>query len=225
MTKVTDLEANLEQYNIVQAAINSRAAEQRALLQETIEKNKVEADRQFAEIMNAIKTLQPPATTPLATLPPPLHTQPLQSYPTMSPTFALTQPLLSVSSTEGMFQNFSDVSLVNTGKHAGALGTISLCLRRWRHNYVRLQEEVIEGIFIKGLKQELHTAVQTQKPTGLSQAMELALIIDETRDKRDKGLCYRCDGKFGPIHRCPEKALQVLLVDDDEEEEKEGEYD
>nr|GFB27084.1 ankyrin repeat-containing protein [Tanacetum cinerariifolium] len=40
------------------------AAKQRALLQATIEKNKVEADRQFAEIMNALKALQPPITLP-----------------------------------------------------------------------------------------------------------------------------------------------------------------
>ncbi|GJV11497.1 hypothetical protein Tco_1353038 [Tanacetum coccineum] len=103
--------------------------------------------------------------------------------------------------------------------------------------------------------------VRTQKPTGLSQAMELALIIDETSkgvtpkaanrtggdssrppavvaggasfkrmtnseftDKKAKGLCYRCDGKFLPGHRCPEKALQFLLMDDDEEEEIEGGY-
>ena len=124
----------------------------------------------------------------------------------------------------------------------------------------RLQEEVLEGIFIKGLKQELRTAVRTQTPTGLSQAMELALIIDETgkgvtskaanrtggdssrppamaagggsfkrmtdsefADKRAKGLCYRCDEPFGPGHRCREKTLHVLLVDN-EEEEKEGGY-
>ncbi|GKC90585.1 hypothetical protein Tco_1151234 [Tanacetum coccineum] len=62
MTKVTDLEANLEQFKIEQAAINSEAAKQQALLQATIKKNKVEADRQFAEIMNALKALQPPTT-------------------------------------------------------------------------------------------------------------------------------------------------------------------
>ncbi|GJR62776.1 hypothetical protein Tco_1504938 [Tanacetum coccineum] len=67
MTKVTDLEANLE-FKIEQAAINSEAAKQLALLQATIEKNKVEADRQFAEIMNALKALQPPTTLP-ATIP------------------------------------------------------------------------------------------------------------------------------------------------------------
>ncbi|GJX79952.1 hypothetical protein Tco_0328101 [Tanacetum coccineum] len=64
MTKVTDLEANLEQFKIVQAAINSEAAKQRALLQATIEKNKVEGDRQFVEIMNALKSLQPPPPFP-----------------------------------------------------------------------------------------------------------------------------------------------------------------
>nr|GEU41170.1 hypothetical protein [Tanacetum cinerariifolium] len=44
-----------------------------------------------------------------------------------------------------------------------------------------LQEEVLEGIFIKGLKQELRTAVRTQQPTGLGRTMELALVIDESR--------------------------------------------
>ncbi|GJS66709.1 hypothetical protein Tco_0681273 [Tanacetum coccineum] len=64
----TDLVGILEQFKIDQAAINSYAAEQRALLQETIEKNKVEADRQFAEIMNALKARQSPTTLP-ATIP------------------------------------------------------------------------------------------------------------------------------------------------------------
>ncbi|GJW09788.1 hypothetical protein Tco_1575615 [Tanacetum coccineum] len=58
------LVANMEQFKIEQAAINSEATKQRALLQATIKKNKVEADRQFAEIMNALKALQPPTTLP-----------------------------------------------------------------------------------------------------------------------------------------------------------------
>ncbi|GKE16755.1 hypothetical protein Tco_1424332 [Tanacetum coccineum] len=76
MTKVTDVEANLEQFKIDQAAINSKTAEQLALLQETMEKNKVEADRQFAELMNAIKTQQPSTTTPPVTLPSPTRLMP-----------------------------------------------------------------------------------------------------------------------------------------------------
>nr|GEY25881.1 putative mitochondrial protein [Tanacetum cinerariifolium] len=44
-----------------------------------------------------------------------------------------------------------------------------------------LQEEVLEGIFIKGLKQELRTTFQTQQPAGLGRTMELALVIDKSR--------------------------------------------
>ncbi|GJR44652.1 hypothetical protein Tco_1312755 [Tanacetum coccineum] len=62
--RIDQLEANLERFKIDQAAINSEAAKQWAFLQATIEKNKVEADRQFAEIMNALKALQPPTTIP-----------------------------------------------------------------------------------------------------------------------------------------------------------------
>nr|GEV13401.1 purine permease [Tanacetum cinerariifolium] len=62
--EVTNLEENLEWFKIDQAVINSKAAKQHALLQETIERNKVEADQQFAEIMNGIKALQPPTTLP-----------------------------------------------------------------------------------------------------------------------------------------------------------------
>ncbi|CAI9276759.1 unnamed protein product [Lactuca saligna] len=45
----------------------------------------------------------------------------------------------------------------------------------------------------------------------------------EFTDKKAKGLCFRCNRKLGPGHRCPEKTLQVLLVDDEEGEEEEDE--
>nr|GEV55712.1 ribonuclease H-like domain-containing protein [Tanacetum cinerariifolium] len=64
MIKVTDLETNMKHFKIEQAAINSDAAKQWALLQATIEKNSVEADRQFAKFINALKALQPPITLP-----------------------------------------------------------------------------------------------------------------------------------------------------------------
>ncbi|GJW07072.1 retrovirus-related pol polyprotein from transposon TNT 1-94 [Tanacetum coccineum] len=78
------------------------------------------------------------------------------------------------------------------------------------------------------------TIVRTQQPNGVTEAIQLTLLIDETRapfkrmrdskfvDKKTKGICYHCDGKFGLGHQCPEKALQILLPDDEEEEEKEG---
>nr|GEY20226.1 hypothetical protein [Tanacetum cinerariifolium] len=43
----------------------------------------------------------------------------------------------------------------------------------------------------------------------------------EMADKRAKGLCYQCDEKYGPGHRCLERALQVLWVGEDEDEEDE----
>ena len=40
--------------------------------------------------------------------------------------------------------------------------------------------------------------------------------------KREKGLCYRCDEKWAPGHRCWKRELNVLLTMDDEESEPEG---
>ncbi|GKD07728.1 hypothetical protein Tco_1187413, partial [Tanacetum coccineum] len=64
--KIDQLEANLEQFKIDQAAINLEVVKQRDLLRATIEKNKVEADRQFTKTMNALKSLQPHTTLPAA---------------------------------------------------------------------------------------------------------------------------------------------------------------
>nr|GEZ59783.1 hypothetical protein [Tanacetum cinerariifolium] len=46
------------------AVINSQVVKERALLRAMIEKNKVEADQKFTEIMTALKALQPPTTLP-----------------------------------------------------------------------------------------------------------------------------------------------------------------
>nr|GEX96232.1 hypothetical protein [Tanacetum cinerariifolium] len=119
-------------------------------------------------------------------------------------------------------------------------------------------------------------SMRVLQPKGLSQTIELALMIDETRsgssretgkgsgkptparnsvvapklsgttatggirpgggttkqpfrrmteseyaDKKAKGLCFRCDGKFGPGHRCPDKTLQVLMISEDDAETEE----
>nr|GEX43888.1 hypothetical protein [Tanacetum cinerariifolium] len=245
---VTDVEANLERYKIDQAAINSEAAAQRALLQETIEKNKVDADRQFAELMNAIKTQQLSTTTPPVTLPPPTRpmltpiysnfsgfTQPLMYQQPQHPTqtFAYASfsglhfdsqgfplPMGSIGfgpfttgeqgsnynrgppmSKEGAFPSSGELSLGNsegvssvntrmtppplrffdiqtTGERLRVammrLEGPTLSWFHWSDNrntmaaqLPGLQEEVLEGIFIKGLKQELRAVVRTQQPAGL----------------------------------------------------------
>nr|KYP49650.1 hypothetical protein KK1_028622 [Cajanus cajan] len=37
----------------------------------------------------------------------------------------------------------------------------------------------------------------------------------EMQVRRDKGLCYTCDEKFTPQHRCPNRHFMILQVDDD----------
>ena len=41
----------------------------------------------------------------------------------------------------------------------------------------------------------------------------------EMQEKREKRLCFRCDERFSPGHRCKQKTLQVLWVTNDEEED------
>ncbi|XP_022881659.1 uncharacterized protein LOC111398794 [Olea europaea var. sylvestris] len=43
----------------------------------------------------------------------------------------------------------------------------------------------------------------------------------EIQTKKEKGLCFRCDEKFQPGHKCRNKEFQVLLVDEEEERELE----
>ena len=49
------------------------------------------------------------------------------------------------------------------------------------------------------------------------------LSNEEFQERAEKGLCYCCDGKFGPGHICPNKQFQVLILGEgqDEEDEKE----
>nr|GEW96376.1 hypothetical protein [Tanacetum cinerariifolium]GEW96497.1 hypothetical protein [Tanacetum cinerariifolium] len=74
MTKITDVEANLEQFK-------EETSNRIDRLQESIDKNKADADKQFAEMMQALKALQPSTTLPAATIPIP----PLLTYPTTMP--------------------------------------------------------------------------------------------------------------------------------------------
>ncbi|GJS62845.1 ty3-gypsy retrotransposon protein [Tanacetum coccineum] len=112
---------------------------------------------------------------------------------------------------------------------------------------VGIQEEILEGTFIKGLKPELRTAVRTQQPKGVTKAIQLTLLIDENKSggecgkpetsplkKRSpeadlrykaKGLCFCCDGQFAPSHKYPEKYLQVMAIYDGETDEEEEEQE
>ena len=46
------------------------------------------------------------------------------------------------------------------------------------------------------------------------------LTEQEIQKRREKGLCFSCNEKFGPGHRC-KKELNIILVEEEEEEEEE----
>ncbi|GJY60988.1 hypothetical protein Tco_0461645 [Tanacetum coccineum] len=156
-------------------------------------------------------------------------------------------------STEGMFQNFSDVSLVNAGRffpapnqtippplvhgnERGWMPGIDYRLRKLKmplfngddvYGWVYLAERFfdIQGLGTIPELGRFKAANASSFSILASGGAPFKRMTDsEFADKRAKGLCYRCDGQYSPGHRCPEKALQALLVDD-EEEEKEGRYD
>ncbi|GJV14655.1 hypothetical protein Tco_1359978 [Tanacetum coccineum] len=68
MTKINDLEANLEQFKSETLAWQKETSNRFDQMQESIDNNKVDADRQFTELLQLLKALQPPTTLP-ATIP------------------------------------------------------------------------------------------------------------------------------------------------------------
>ncbi|MCI36754.1 RNA-directed DNA polymerase (Reverse transcriptase), partial [Trifolium medium] len=45
------------------------------------------------------------------------------------------------------------------------------------------------------------------------------LSYNELMERKQKGLCFKCGGPFHPMHKCPDKQLKVLVVDDEEGED------
>nr|GEV67774.1 hypothetical protein [Tanacetum cinerariifolium] len=68
MKKITDVEARLEQFKSVSLAYQEETSNRFDRMQESIDKNKADADKQFAKLLHHMKALQLP-TTLLATIP------------------------------------------------------------------------------------------------------------------------------------------------------------
>ncbi|GKC28522.1 hypothetical protein Tco_1035816 [Tanacetum coccineum] len=322
MTKISDVEANLEQFKSETLASQEETRNLFGQMRESIDRNKVEADKQFAEIMQQFKalrlsiamaaTITPPATHP-ATLPPPLphhiaaaatphHPTPLIPLNSQNsyPAFAVTSYPPFPSQPSAAYTSFSGLRFDSQGfplpmTHAGEFSVNHnhcppVSSEGIFQNYPGNTFKDAGGIFAnttvhptatvhgsKGLKRELRTAVRTQQPAGLGHTMELALVIDESQlegvaethkvatpksttrftgeitrisstltgdgskdkvagaskpplkrmseadyaDKKAKGLCFRCDEKFAPGHRCPENSLRVMLRHENEDDEEE----
>ncbi|GKA61462.1 retrovirus-related pol polyprotein from transposon TNT 1-94 [Tanacetum coccineum] len=66
--KINDVEANLEQFKSETLAWQKETSNRFDRMQESIDKNKADADRQFAELLQLLKALQPSTTLPATIL-------------------------------------------------------------------------------------------------------------------------------------------------------------
>ncbi|GJS19614.1 transmembrane and coiled-coil domain-containing protein 4-like protein [Tanacetum coccineum] len=64
MTKINDVEANLEQFKSETLAWQKETSNRFHRMQELIDKNKADADKQFSKLLQLLKALQPPTTLP-----------------------------------------------------------------------------------------------------------------------------------------------------------------
>lgn len=63
---------------------------------------------------------------------------------------------------------------------------------------------------------KLATILMPLPVTVAKPASPLKRLTDvELQKKRDKGLCYRCKEKFKPDHKCSNRELQVLVVQEE----------
>ncbi|GJY48460.1 hypothetical protein Tco_0438416 [Tanacetum coccineum] len=90
----------------------------------------------------------------------------------------------------------------------------------------------------EGLNHAMELAVSiedNQLYEGVMQSKGVAAIVGQTtskgdnfrrmteseiQDRRAKGLCFRCEEKYTPGHRCASRTLQVMLVDESDEAEE-----
>ncbi|GJV81269.1 cytochrome P450 71A1-like protein [Tanacetum coccineum] len=79
MTKITDNEASLEQFKSASLSNQEETLNRFDRVQESIDKNKSDADKQFVELLQLLEALQPLVTLPITILPP-------LSYPATLPT-------------------------------------------------------------------------------------------------------------------------------------------
>lgn len=87
----------------------------------------------------------------------------------------------------------------------------------------------VAGSFVSSPKSFSPTAQSGYSQTGMSTESSPKPMGDirrlsekELQEKRAKGLCFRCDGKWNIGHKCQKKELSVLLTQEDSSVEEEG---
>nr|GEY85139.1 hypothetical protein [Tanacetum cinerariifolium] len=90
--------------------------------------------------------------------------------------------------------------------------------------FVGVTEIVMEATFTKGLKSALRAAIGVVNlevaQTTNNRDHFRRMTESEIQDRKAKGLCFRCEEKYTPGHRCTSRTLQVMLVDESDEVEE-----
>ena len=82
----------------------------------------------------------------------------------------------------------------------------------------RVDELVMLGTFLRGLKDEVRYELN-YRGEQIRRLSEKKL-----REKRAKGLCFQCDGKWLTNHVCSRKEMIVLIGADGDEKEEDKRY-
>eukprot|EP00253_Pinus_taeda_P017311 PITA_17311 len=77
-----------------------------------------------------------------------------------------------------------------------------------------LQDAFYTECFISGLKEAIQTDVRLHHPPTWSEACKVARNVEQMAERRKEGLCYYCDEKYSPGHKCKEpKFFQIDATD------------
>ncbi|GKD56935.1 ankyrin repeat-containing protein [Tanacetum coccineum] len=83
--------------------------------------------------------------------------------------------------------------------------------------YVALFEKLACQLLFKGVMQSKGVAAIVGQTTSKGDNFRR---MTESEIRKAKGLCFRCEKKYTPGHRCASRTLQVMLVDENDEEEE-----
>ncbi|KAJ1425157.1 Zinc finger, FYVE/PHD-type [Sesbania bispinosa] len=72
-----------------------------------------------------------------------------------------------------------------------------------------------KGRFGFGTKEDKTNEFNKMKISTLDKGLKHLSLL-ELNERRKKGPCYKCGGKYHPLHQCPDKQLKVMLLEDDE---------
>ncbi|GJR39708.1 hypothetical protein Tco_1215392 [Tanacetum coccineum] len=171
-------------------------------------------------------TTTPPPYHGATTIPAPYPTQLLPVYiATMPPPYTLTQPLIFQQYPPPSLTTYTSFSRLHFDSQGypiliGPTGVVYYWEMSQSSNDVLRRASSIARVTGggKGVADKMPNKVggdagDSSRPlavaTGVGEEVGLfeCMTDSEFTDKRAKGLCYRCDGKFGPGHRCLMKAL------------------